>query len=384
MITAPKGFVAAGGHAGVKADGVFDLALVVAEQTAVAAAVFTTNRAAAAPVTLSRAHAADGHLRAVVLNSGCANAGTGPGGAEDAAAMAAVTAEALGCPVDEVAVCSTGPIGPRLPMAAVDAGIRRLAGELAADPEAADRAARAILTTDTVTKTASHADAGWTIGGIAKGAAMCRPDMATMLAVITTDAVLSPETARWALTAAVEPTFNSLNIDGCQSTNDTVILLASGASGVEPDPSGFVAGLTEVCERLARQMAADGEETTKVIDVVVTGAVSDADARALGKAITDSDLVRASFYGGDPNWGRILQAIGQTDIPADLDAVSITFAGVAVAVDSAAVAHDRAALIERLSGDFEVTVTVGTGPGTARIIAADLTPGYVAFNGEPS
>ncbi len=384
MITHPLGFRAAGGHVGIKVDGSADLALVAATAPVPAAAVFTTNSAAAPPVILSRRHASDGMAQAVVLNSGCANAGTGTDGADHARRMAERTAAALGCQPEAVLVASTGPIGPRLPIEAVEAGIDRLAGELADGPEAAKAAALGILTTDTFPKS-SHLDAdGWRIGGIGKGAAMCRPDMATMLAVLTTDAVLDPAGADAALRASVGPTFNSLNIDGCTSTNDMVVLLASGASGVTPDPAAFTEGLGNVCESLARQMARDGEETTRVVDVVVDGAVDVASARALGLAITDSDLVRSSFFGGDPNWGRILQAMGQSGLPIDPDAVAVSYEGEPVAVGGVEVDFDRAALRARLGGDFLVEVKVGEGPGRARIIAADLTPGYVEFNGAPS
>ena len=384
MITRPGGFTAAGGHAGIKADGAPDLALVVADAPAVAAAVFTSNRAAAAPVDLSRRHVADGVARAVVVNSGCANAGTGSEGRANARRMAERTAAAVGCDPTEVVVCSTGPIGPHLPIDSVELGIGRVAQGLAGGSDAAKEAARAILTTDTYPKTSHVVVDRWAVGAIAKGAAMCRPDMATMLAVITTDAQLTPAELDASLRTAVGPTFNSLNIDGCTSTNDTVVALASGVSGVRPDPAAFTDALTSVCESLARQMARDGEETSKVVDVVVSGAIDDAAAREVGLAITDSDLVRSSFYGGDPNWGRVLQAIGTVDTPFDDAALEIRYDGVVVATAGVAGPYDRDALLPRLSGDFTLEVDLGSGDGSARIIAADLTPGYVEFNGAPS
>jgi len=384
MITHPEGFVAAGGHVGIKADGSHDMALVASLEPATVAAVFTTNRAAAPPVSLSRLHVADGRARAVVLNSGCANAGTGAIGQAHALRMAGRVAAALGCAPEEVVICSTGPIGPRLPIESVEAGIDRLAAALSGADTASKDAALGILTTDTFPKSSRFDGDGWSIGAIAKGAAMCRPDMATMLAVITTDAALEPSDADAALRAAVDTTFNSLNIDGCQSTNDTVVLLASGASGVVPEFEAFTAALGEVCESLARQMARDGEETTKVVDVVVEGAADATDAKAIALAITDSDLVRSSFYGGDPNWGRVLQAIGQSQVPADLDALEIRYEGVPVVVAGEPASFDRPGLVARLAGDFLLEVVVGDGAGRARVIAADLTPGYVEFNGAPS
>jgi len=384
VITHPSGFLAAGGHVGIKAGGVPDLALIVADAPATAAAVFTTNRAAAAPVLVSRDHVADGVARAIVVNSGNANAGTGSEGVANARRMVDRTASAVGCEPSQVLVCSTGPIGPQLPIDSVELGIGRVAQTLAGGAAAAKAAARAILTTDTFPKTSRFEAERWSIGAIAKGAAMCRPDMATMLAFVTTDAVLDPAELDEAVRLAVGPTFNSLNIDGCTSTNDTVVALASGVSGTRPEPTEFAEALTRVCESLARQMARDGEETTKVVDVVVSGARDAATARRLGLAITDSDLVRSSFYGGDPNWGRILQAIGTVDEPIDPTALEIRYDGVIVATGGVASPYDRPALLDRLSGDFTVEVDLGSGDGEARIIAADLTPGYVEFNGAPS
>ena len=326
----------------------------------------------------------NGSIRAVVANSGCANAGTGAAGFEAAKKMAEVAASAVGCRPDEVLVCSTGPIGPRLPMALVEEGIGRVAVGLSSGARSDLDAAAGILTTDTTTKQSGHDGPGWTIGAIAKGAAMCRPDMATMLAFVTTDAAIDTATVDSALRGAVAGSFNSLNIDGCQSTNDTVVLMASGTSGIEPDHAEFADALATVCEDLARQMAADGEETTKVVDVVVEGAYDDAVARGFGLAITDSDLVRSSFYGADPNWGRILAALGASGYPMDQSAVAVAYEGVPIAEGGAEVAYDRPGLISRLQGDFTLAVKVGDGPGSARIIAADLTPGYVQFNGEPS
>lgn len=384
-VTLPKGFVAGGVHCGIKAPGLLDLAIVAADRPVVAAAVFTTNLAAAAPVRLSKEHVANGYAQAVVLNSGNANAGTGLAGEMSAARMATVAAGALGCAVTDVLVCSTGPIGPQLPIDDVEEGILILAPALGRDTTSGTDAARAIMTTDTSPKAAefTHED-GWSLGGIAKGAAMIRPSMATMLAVITTDAALSTDQARSALAGAVAGSFNALNIDGCTSTNDTVILLASGDSGETVDPDVFAGALGDLCESLARQMARDGEETTKVVDVVVEGAADDADAHRMGLAVTDSDLVRSSFFGGDPNWGRVLQALGQAGVAFDPAVVEMAYDGVAVASAGAQVPFDRPSLIARLQGDFTLSVRVGDGSGRSRIITTDLTPGYVRFNGAPS
>ena len=383
-VTAAKGFVAGGMHAGVKGSGAADLAIIGAGRPVVAAAVFTTNKAAAAPVALSRTHIANGYAEAVVINSGNANAATGAQGERDAGRMATATAGALECAVTDVLVCSTGPIGVPLPIDALEEGINALAPELGDTSSHGKAAAEAIMTTDTFPKTSVFEGAEWTVGGIAKGAAMVRPDMATMLAVVTTDVVIGIEQARVALRTAVDKSFNLLNIDGCTSTNDTVVLLASGESGVQADLDEFTEALTSVCASLARQIVRDGEETTKVVDLVVEGAPSDAAARAVGLEISDSDLVRSSFHGGDPNWGRILQAIGQSTINVDPSSLRVSYDGTLVAEHGVAVSHDREDLLGRLTGDFTVVVGVGDGPGSARILTTDLTPGYVTFNAEPS
>ncbi len=383
-VTFPKGFRAGGAAVGIKASGDKDLAIVVADEVAVAAAVFTRNIATAAPVRLSQAHMSDGQVTAVVLSSGCANAGTGDQGDSNAERMADAVAEHLKCPSSEVLVCSTGPIGPQLPIDKIEAGIAVLIPELSASQADGVAAAEAIMTTDTFSKTSRFEGDGWSIGGMAKAAGMCRPDMATLLVTITTDAVMDQARAQYALQTAVDETFNSLNIDGCSSTNDTAILLASGASGESPSLEVFLNALNDVCESLARQVARDGEGTQRVVDVAIEGAPSHGAARIMGLEITDSDLVRASFYGGDPNWGRILQALGQAGVGFDPRVLEVSYAGVAVARQGQEASFDRPALMAKLTGDFRVEVKVGSGPGKARIISTDLTPEYVVFNGEPS
>jgi glutamate N-acetyltransferase/amino-acid N-acetyltransferase len=383
-VTFPKGFRAGGAAAGIKAGGAKDLAIVVADEVAVAAAVFTRNIATASPVRLSQANVSDGRIKAVVLSSGCANAGTGEEGDRNAARMAEAVGEHLHCPPSEVLVCSTGPIGPQLPIDKIEAGISELIPTLSESKAGGVAAAEAIMTTDTFAKTSRFEGDGWSIGGMAKAAGMCRPDMATLLVTITTDAVMDQARAQYALQTAVDETFNSLNIDGCSSTNDTAILLASGASGESPGLEVFLNALNDVCESLARQVARDGEGTQRVVDVAIEGAPSHGGARVLGLEVTDSDLVRASFYGGDPNWGRILQALGQAGVGFDPTVLEVSYAGVTVASGGQQAVFDRPALMAKLTGDFRVEVKVGSGPGKARIISTDLTPEYVLFNGEPS
>lgn len=368
--------------AGIKSDGQLDLALVVSESGPVpAAAVFTRSATEAAPVSLSRAHVAGGRLAAVVLNSGCANAGTGEQGAAAARAMAEAVAGAIGRPVSEVAVCSTGPIGPQLPDR-LPSRIPELVAALGSDGHAA---AEAILTTDSVPKQATDAGDGWVIGGMAKGAGMIRPDMATMLAVLTTDARVDAETLSEVLADAVAPTFNSLNIDGCQSTNDTVVIMASGASETEPAREEFAGAVLAVCRRLASAMAEDAEGASRVVTLTISGAESDADARRLGMAVADSVLVRASFYGGDPNWGRIYGALGVAGVSIDPAAVAVSYQGVPVASAGSAVHFDGVALRALMKeGPLDVHISVGDGPGHGTVVTTDLTPSYVIFNGEPS
>lgn len=382
-VVAPLGFRAAGVSAGIKEAGAKDVAVVAAAGPVAATGIFTRNRSAAAPVLLSRHHLRDHQARAIVLNSGCANAGTGSAGEKAALAMAQATAEGLGCRVPDVLVASTGPIGPRLPIDNIRSAIPDAIGALT--DQSGTEAAAAIMTTDTVSKESTAVGSGYVIGGMAKGAAMVRPDMATMLAVLTTDAVVSWQALETILRRVGDKTFNCLNIDGCPSTNDSVFLLASGDAGVRPDLEEFEQRIHDVCLDLALQMARDGEMTDRVITVNVRGAVNDAIAREIGRTMTDSDLVRASFYGGDPNWGRLLAAAGAGPFPVNPNAMSVSYDGVEVARNSVQLDYDRNALLSTLKqGDFSVDVEVGTGEGQATIYACDLTPGYVTFNSEPS
>lgn len=386
-VASPRGFTAAGVAAGIKAGDALDVALVVAADGTRGAAVFTVNTAAAAPVELSRRHlATTSTVRAVVLNSGGANAATGQSGDETAALMAAAVADRVGCDPSQVLVCSTGTIGSPLPRQEVLAGIDAAADRLAGGEVAGLMAAQAIMTTDSVPKQALYeSPAGWCVGAMAKGAGMIRPDMATMLAVLTTDAVAGRSELESVLRNAVDRSFHELNIDGCCSTNDTVILLASGAAGMTPDLEEFRRAIAAVCRDLAEQMAADAEGASRVVVIHVTGAADDATARRLGRTIADSALVRAAFYGGDPNWGRIVGALGTAATPAEVNRVDIDFAGVAVARNGAAAECDEDALAALLAtGNFTVAVSLGDGSGEAHVLTTDLTPDYVRFNGERS
>ncbi len=382
-ITAPAGFSAAGVASGIKDGSVLDLAIVAGDPGTIGAAVFTTNKAAAAPVTLSRGHVAAGpSFRAITINSGCANAATGAMGDSAALAMAETTALALGCATEEVFVASTGAIGPQLPVMRVTAGIESAVKRLATGAIADRTAATAIMTTDTIPKQAVASDAGVTVGGMAKGAGMVRPDMATMLVALTTDAVVDPAVLPGLLVDAVDRSFHALNIDGCQSTNDAVFLLASGASGVTVDAATLAALLDDVCDDLRFQLAEDAEGASRVVTIEVTGASDDAAARAAGMAVADSALVRAMFYSGDPNWGRIVGALGAADVAYDPSAVSVSMGGALLAEGGLAVEAERPSGV--VEGDFVVGLSIGDGPGVARIVTTDLTPEYVIFNSEYS
>lgn len=383
-IVAPGGFRAAGVDAGVKAAGL-DVAVVVADRPAVAAAVFTRNLAAAPSVIMDREHIADGTASAVVVNSGCANAATGGRGLADSRAMATIAARALDIEPTDVLVCSTGTIGPYLPMDRIEAGIGEAIGSAGRTTRHGTDAATAIMTTDSVTKEVVVEGDGWVVGGMAKGAGMVRPDMATMLAFLTTDAVVDRAELDTALREAVDGTFNSLNIDGCESTNDTVIALASHASGVRPAAAEFTDALETACRRLAVAMARDAEGASRMVTIAVTGAPDDTTARHLGRAVADSALVRASFYGGDVNWGRILGALGSARSGFAVEDVAIAYNGVTVAEGGMGVDFDEPTLLaDCAEGDLTVSISVGAGPGAATVITTDLTPDYVIFNGERS
>lgn len=380
-ITTPKGFVASGITAGLKVSGKPDLAVVLNEGPDVAAAaVFTTNRVFAAPVKWSREAVADGQLQAVVLNSGGANACTGGGGYADSAATAARAADRLGLIIDNVAICSTGLIGVRLPMDKVLSGVDTGCAELSADGGLA--AARAIMTTDTVPKQASITIDGWSIGGMAKGAGMLAPGLATMLVVLTTDAAVDAEALDAALRAACSVSFERADSDGCMSTNDTVIAMASGASGVAPDPASFSEALTGVCVDLARQLIADAEGASHEIAVEVVGAASVRDAEVVGREIARSNLFKCAVFGNDPNWGRVLSAIGVTDAAFEPDELDVSFNGVMVC-RGGQIGEDRS-LVDLRQRFVTVTVDLHAGADSATILTNDLTYDYVKENAEYS
>jgi glutamate N-acetyltransferase/amino-acid N-acetyltransferase len=379
-VVAAPGFVAGGIACGIKPSGAHDLAIVATEDRAAiaAAGVFTTNLAQAAPVQVSQRHLADGRAASVVLSSGNANAATGAPGRRDAARMCELTAQGLGIATEDVLVCSTGLIGFPMPMDAVEVGIPKLCGQLTADGGAA--AARAIMTTDTVAKEAvAHAGAA-TVGGMAKGAAMLSPAMATMLAVVTTDAGLEQSQLRRALARAVGETFDCLSVDGCRSTNDTVLVLANGRAG-DVEPHAFVDALTEVCGSLAEQMARDAEGATKFVRVHVVGARSDGDARIAARAVANSQLVQCSLNGGDPYWGRVLSELGASGAFIDPERVDIAFGGVTVARDGIACGHDETALARAMAArDIEIRCDLRLAHGSATVLTTDLSHAYIDEN----
>jgi len=394
-VTAPAGFVAAGIHAGIKPSGRPDLALVATadHRPVPAAAVFTTNLVAAAPVQVSRRHLVAGpSATAVVLNSGNANAATGRQGLDVADRTCALVAAGLGCAAEEVLVCSTGLIGIPMDPGPFQSGVPRLVDALAPGPGAAGQAAAAIMTTDTASKeaiaTTTLSDGTTvTVGGMAKGAAMLSPAMATMLAVLTTDAAVEPRALHESLTRAVDVTFNQLTTDGARSTNDTVILLASGASGHTPAGFGgadihiLTEAVTEVCASLADQMATDAEGATKFVRVHVRGARSKEEARRAARAVAESQLVKCSLFGGDPYWGRVLSELGASGSYLEPDRVEIAYSGVTVCVGGEAAPHDGDALAKVMAGrDIDVTCDLRLGLGEATVTTVDLTPAYIDEN----
>jgi glutamate N-acetyltransferase/amino-acid N-acetyltransferase len=376
-VTSAAGFRAAGVAAGLKASGGPDVALVVNDGPLdSAAAVFTSNRVKAAPVLWSEQVLRTGRLTAVVLNSGGANACTGPDGFADTHATAEAVAAALGVGAVEVAVCSTGLIGDRLPMDLLLPGVEKAAAELAAD--GGDAAARAIMTTDSVPKTAVVAGAGWSVGGMAKGAGMLAPGLATMLCVLTTDAEVDTATCDAALRAATARTFDRVDSDGCMSTNDTVLLLASGASGVAPPAADFAAAVEALCADLCRQLLTDAEGATKDVAIEVVGAASDADAVEVGRAIARSNLLKCAFFGNDPNWGRVLAAVGTTSAAFEPDELDVAINGIQVCrAGAAGEPRDRVDLTGR---DISVLVHLHAGPATAMVWTNDLSLAYVHEN----
>jgi glutamate N-acetyltransferase / amino-acid N-acetyltransferase len=381
-VTAPLVFRSAGVAAGLKQPGQPDVAVVLNDgPSRAAAAVFTSNRVQAAPVTWTRQVVQGGRVRAVVLNSGGANACTGPAGFQDTHATAEHLAASIGALSDEVgageiAVCSTGLIGERLPMDKLLPGVDAAVAE--ASRAGGLAAADAIRTTDTVVKIAFRRGTGYTIGGMAKGAGMLAPGLATMLCVLTTDAELEPARLDAALRSATAVTFDRLDTDGCMSTNDTVLLMASGATGVSPDKVEFVEVLTEVCADLARQLQLDAEGAEKMIAIEVVGAASEADAVTAGRAVARNNLLKCAIGGEDPNWGRVLSAVGTTDAVFDPDRLNVAINGIWVCRHGAS--GDERSKVDLKPKDVTITVDLSAGPHSAIILTTDLTAAYVYEN----
>jgi glutamate N-acetyltransferase / amino-acid N-acetyltransferase len=376
-VSAPRGFRAGGVAAGIKASGALDLALVVNDGPRLAAAgVFTTNRVKAAPVLWSQQVLRDGQVAAVVLNSGGANACTGPQGFHDTHTTAEKVAEVLDLSAAEVVVCSTGLIGERLPMDRVLAGVEAVGPALSTDGGA--DAARAIMTTDTVPKTAVIAGERFTVAGMAKGAGMLAPGLATMLVVLTTDVDVPADQLDRALREATAVTFDRLDSDGCMSTNDTVLLLASGASGARPSYEEFATVLRLLCADLARQLIADAEGASKDIAIEVIRAASEADALQVGRSIARSNLFKCAVHGQDPNWGRVLAAIGTTSAAFEPDQVGVAINGVWVCRDGG-IGDDRAK-VDMSAREVRVTVDLAAGAARAIVWTNDLTAAYVHEN----
>jgi glutamate N-acetyltransferase / amino-acid N-acetyltransferase len=384
-VTAAEGFVAAGCHAGVKRRR-YDMALLATEdrRPVPVAAVFTQNKFAAPPVELDRRllEANGGQAAAVIVNSGNANAGTGAAGLHDAESMGATTAEALGVSAGDVLVCSTGIIGTPLPIEPILAATPKLAKKLSVD--GADDAARGILTTDHKPKQVVIRGSTFTLGGMAKGCGMIAPNMATMLAFLTTDANVPREAMQRILKAAGDETFNTLNVDGATSTNDTAMLFASGKRGkVELDE--FANAVLAACENLTMQMARDAEGMTRIARLTVSGAASEAEARIAAKNIAENNLVKCSWYGGDPYWGRLLAAAGSASVEMDVARSTVCYGGIKVAEGGTAIAHDGEALVEHMLGEeIAIEVHLGAGKASAKVIGIDLGPGYIRENSKTS
>jgi glutamate N-acetyltransferase/amino-acid N-acetyltransferase len=384
-VTAPAGFRAAGIAAGIKASGALDLALVFNEgPDHPAAAVFTRNQVKAAPVLWTQQVLTTGRLRAVILNSGGANACTGPDGFADTHATAEAVAAALSdwgteTGAIEVAVCSTGLIGDRLPMETVLAGVGHVVHEMAGGLAGGDEAARAIMTTDTVPKqVALHHPDKWTVGGMAKGAGMLAPSLATMLCVLTTDAVAEAGALEDALRRATARTFDRLDVDGSCSTNDTVLVLASGASEIAPSQDDLDDAVLRVCDDLCAQLQADAEGVTKRVTVTVTGAASEGDALTVARIVARDSLVKTALFGSDPNWGRVLAAVGMAPISLDPDRITVSFNGSPVCVNGVGAAGARQ--VDLSGGDIDVLVDLKMGDGQAAIRTTDLSHAYVEEN----
>ena len=384
-VTAAEGFVASGMHAGIKRRK-FDMAMIATEDGAPVpcAAVFTQNKFAAPPVELDRAtlKANGGKAAAVVVNSGNANAGTGSPGYKNAQLMAAATGEALQIANSHVLVCSTGIIGTPLPMEPILGHIPKLAKKLSVD--GAHDAARGILTTDHQAKEVVIRGSNFTLGGMAKGCGMIAPNMGTMLAFLTTDADVPRSVMQKALKAASDATFNTLNVDGATSTNDTAMLFASGRRG-KADHDEFANAVLAACRDLTMQMARDAEGMTRIAHVTVTGARTNDEARMAAKSIVENNLVKCSWYGGDPYWGRLMAAAGSAGVDLNVEKSRVAYGGVVVAAGGVNVDHDGQSLAEHMMGDeVSIEVHLGAGHASAKMIGIDLGPGYIKENSKTS
>jgi glutamate N-acetyltransferase/amino-acid N-acetyltransferase len=384
-ICTPTGIRAAGGAVGLKPSGRPDLALVVADELAGAAATTTTNQVKAAPCIVTDEHVASGGARVVVVNAGSANACTGEAGLQDARDTCAEVAGLVGCTPQDVLPLSTGIIGVRLPTTTLLAGLPGVHATLARSDAAGTAAAEAITTTDTIVKQVAYEvrdDTGTCrVGGMAKGAGMIEPAMATMLCVLTTDAPLTGAVLRPMLRQAVQRTFNRITVDSCGSTNDTVVVLATGTAPRPPSLAAVQTALEVACADLARMIVEDGEGTGRVAEVTVAGARTEDDAVALARAVCSSVLFRAALHGADPNWGRVLAALGASPVRFDPDRVEVRFAGITVCRFGAVAQFDAGQVAARLDGPtVEVHIDLHDGDARATLLTADLTPQYVAEN----
>ncbi len=383
-VTVAKGFVAAGVKAGIKKSGAEDLSLVVNQgPLQAAAAVFTTNRCQANPVLWSKEVIKDGQVAAIVLNSGGANCYTGPQGFQTTHATAEAVAQHLGVAAADVLVCSTGLIGEQLPQDLLVAGVASASAVLSASEESGKNAALAIMTTDSVSKTSRFtSNDGWSIGGMAKGAGMLAPGLATMLVVITTDAVLTSAQLDAALRNATRVSFDRLDSDGCMSTNDTVTLMASGASGFTPEMFEFQDALTDLCKDLAQQLMHDAEGSSHDIYIEVVGAASDEDAVEVGRSVARNNLFKAAVFGNDPNWGRVLAAVGTTSAEFDPYNIDVSING--ISVSKLGQPDQPRNLIDMSGRRVDIFINLNFGSHSATIMTNDLTHAYVTENSEYS
>lgn len=389
-MSTPQGFSTYATTAGIKASGNPDMALIINNGPRYdAAAVFSRNKVVASPLKLTRKHVADGSLRAVLFNSGNANACNGAQGDVDALVSVEAVAQQLGCATTDVAACSTGLIGDVLPMDTIHAGIDAMcAAATATTPtagaqlhvnEGQDAAAQAIMTTDTVPKQAHSDGAGFRVSGIGKGVGMMAPSLATMLVTVMTDAVATPEALSTALNSAASTTFNTLDIDGATSTNDTVIVMASGASGVEPSQEELNRAIHAVCASLADQMQADAEGVTKRVRVEVTGTTTDDMAVEAARTVARDNLFKCAMFGSDPNWGRVLAAVGMAPADMDPDNISVSFNGHTVCRNTTGTPDARE--VDLSSADISVIIDLGTGgSGRGFVRTTDLSHSYVEIN----